>query len=97
MIRALSPAGLVWTTWPTVVASVALATVAGFVVPVSPGGLGVREWVLWTSLGSVIDKDLAVLASLGLRLTWVLGEVLAGAALIAFQPPAPIPDGAMKS
>ncbi|MDB5349130.1 MAG: putative integral rane protein [Planctomycetota bacterium] len=96
VIRSLSPAGLsssLWW-WPMAVASVALATVSGFVVPVSPGGLGVREWVLWTSLGAVIDKDLAVLASLGLRLVWVAGELLAGAALILVPAPAPIPDGA---
>ena len=53
----------------------ALATVAGFVVPISPGGLGVREWVLWTALASAIDRDLAVVAALVLRLAWVAGEV----------------------
>lgn len=71
------PIGLAHT--PAVVASVALATVAGFAVPISPGGLGVREWVLWTSLGSLIDRDRAVVAALALRLAWVVGEVLAGA------------------
>ena len=34
-----------------VIASVALATVAGFVVAVLPGGLGVREGVLMSALG----------------------------------------------
>lgn len=82
VIRALSPSGLPASAWPAAVASVALATVAGFVVPVAPGGLGVREWVLWTSLGSVLDRETAVLASLGLRLAWIAGEVLAAAALV---------------
>lgn len=91
VVRAIAPAGLPVSSWPTAIASVALATVAGFVVPVAPGGLGVREWVLWTSLGSVLDADLAVLASLGLRLAWVAGEVLAAAALVGVRPvPGPV-------
>jgi len=72
--------------WPLAVASVALATVAGFVVPIAPGGLGVREYVLWTALASALDRDLAVLAALVLRLSWVVGEVVAGAACLAIRP-----------
>jgi uncharacterized membrane protein YbhN (UPF0104 family) len=64
------------------VGSVALATVAGFVVPVAPGGLGVREWVLWTSLGAALDHDWAVVASLTLRLVWVVAEVAAAFVLV---------------
>lgn len=86
VIRALSPGGLPPSLGAAAVGSVALATVAGFAVPVSPGGLGVREWVLWTSLGSVMDRDLAVLASLGLRLAWVAGEIVAGAIFYAIRP-----------
>ena len=86
VIFAISRGGVPVASWPAVIGSVALATVAGFVVPIAPGGLGVREWVLWTSLGSVLDKELAVLASLGLRLAWVAGEVLAAAILIAIRP-----------
>ena len=96
-IRSVSPAGLGLADWPAAIGSVALATVAGFAVPVAPGGLGVRELVLWTSLEAVVDKDLAVLASLGLRMAWVAGEVLAGAALIVVRPPALIPDGTLAS
>jgi hypothetical protein len=94
VIRALSPAGLSPAVWPSVVGSVALATVAGFAVPVAPGGLGVREWVLWTSLGATIDKELAVLAALGLRLAWVIGEVVAGLGLLMVRPAPPCPSGA---
>ena len=68
-----------------VVGSVALATVAGFVVPVSPGGLGIREWALWTSLATLIDPPWAVVASLGLRLVWVTTEILAAAVLLPFS------------
>jgi uncharacterized membrane protein YbhN (UPF0104 family) len=77
VIEAIVPEGLGLSWWPAVIASVALATVAGFVVPVAPGGLGVREWVLWTGLGSALDHDRAVVSALVLRLVWVAGELLA--------------------
>jgi hypothetical protein len=77
VIEAIVPGGLARSWWPAVIASVALATVAGFVVPVAPGGLGVREWVLWTGLGSAIDHDRAVVSALALRLSWVVAELLA--------------------
>lgn len=93
ILRALTTSGVPLSLWTATIGSVALATVAGFVVGVAPGGLGVREWVLWTSLGSVIDKDLAVIASLGLRLAWVAGELLVAVALLLVSP-APAPAGA---
>ena len=65
------------------VASVALATVAGFAVAVAPGGLGVREWVLWTSLAAVVPHGRAVLAALLLRLVWLAAEVIAAGVLLA--------------
>ena len=88
LLASMIPGGLEPSAWPAVVASVALATVAGFVVPIAPGGLGVREWVLWTALAATIDRDLAVVAALALRLAWVLAEVGAGAALMAIRPKA---------
>lgn len=84
VILALVPAGLPRSAWPLAVASVALATVAGFAVPIAPGGLGVREWVLWTGLGSALDHDRAVLSALVLRLIWIVGEVIAAALLGPF-------------
>ncbi len=86
VIHALTPTGLPPSAWPLAMASVALATVAGFLVPVAPGGLGVREWVLWTALGSVLDHDRAVFASLALRLAWVVGEIVGAAALAPWRP-----------
>ncbi len=68
------------------VASVALATVAGFAVPIAPGGLGVREWVLWTALASSLDGDWAVVAALVLRLVWGFGEVLVAVVLFLIRP-----------
>jgi glycosyltransferase 2 family protein len=66
---------------PAVIASVALATVAGFVVAVLPGGLGVREGVLMSALAPALGSDHAVVAALVLRLVWVAAE-LAGAAVL---------------
>jgi hypothetical protein len=86
VLSSLMPTGLPISIWPTAIASVALATVAGFVIPISPGGLGVREWVLWTALGSVMDQDLAVVAALVLRLAWVIGEVLTAAIVVLIRP-----------
>jgi uncharacterized membrane protein YbhN (UPF0104 family) len=67
---------------PVVTAAVALATVAGFVVAVLPGGLGVREGVLMYVLGPTLGDDLAVVAALALRLVWVAAELLAAVVLL---------------
>ncbi len=88
VIQALGMATMPLSSWPIVVGSVALATVAGFAVPIAPGGLGVREWVLWTCLGSVLDRDLAVVSSLALRMAWIVGEIGAAAILLALRPSA---------
>ena len=94
VVRAFDPAGtdtliglgLV----PVVIASVALATVAGFLVAVLPGGLGVREGVLMSVLAPAIGSDQAVIASLVLRLVWVAAELVAAAILFPLfrRPPA---------
>ena len=88
VLAAIGPSMHLATEWPTIVGSVALATVAGFVVPIAPGGLGVREWVLWTALGSTIDRERAVVAALVLRLAWIVGEVAAAAILVPLRRPA---------
>lgn len=62
-------------------ASVALATVSGFVVAVLPAGLGVREGVLMYLMAPALGEDLAVVAALVLRLVWVVAELLAAAAI----------------
>ncbi len=72
---------------PVVIASVALATVAGFVVAVMPGGLGVREGVLMSALAPTLGADRAVVAALVLRLVWVAAEVLAAAVLVPILRP----------
>lgn len=86
VVRAVSPTGVAPEHWPVVIAGVALATVAGFVVAVLPGGFGVREGVIMATLAPAVGQDLAVVAALALRLTWVLAEVVAGAALALWRP-----------
>jgi glycosyltransferase 2 family protein len=76
--RALVMLGLV----PVVIASVALATVAGFVVAVLPGGLGVREGVLMSALAPALGSDRSVVAALMLRLVWVAAELAAALVLV---------------
>jgi uncharacterized membrane protein YbhN (UPF0104 family) len=102
VVRAVAPAGVAVSValWPAVVGAVALATVAGFVVAVLPGGLGVREGVLMTVLAPALgNDDTAVIAALALRLTWVLGELLAAALCALVRPPlplaAPVPEGSV--
>jgi glycosyltransferase 2 family protein len=92
VVRALVPAGVPLERWPTVVAGVALATVAGFAVAVLPGGLGVREGVLMTTLAPALGTDIAVVSALALRLAWVLAEVLAAVVLSVLRPPLPRPS-----
>jgi uncharacterized membrane protein YbhN (UPF0104 family) len=91
VVRAVDPAGqgVAPGLWPLVTASVAFATVAGFVVAVMPGGLGVREGVLMATLGPSLGEDSAVIAALALRLTWVLAEAAAAAALALLRPATP--------
>jgi hypothetical protein len=88
VVLALDPSGkgVSASTLPVLIGSVALATVAGFAVALAPGGLGVREWVLWTALGSVMDHEQAVLASLALRLAWVAGEGLTAGVVGLLKP-----------
>ena len=75
-----------WSSWWHSTASVGLAYVAGFVILVVPGGLGVRELLLSPFVVSEIarapgvDEDkaraLAVLAVIVLRMIWTAAEVV---------------------
>ena len=51
----------------------------GFVVAVLPGGLGVREGVLMSALAPALGSESAVIASLALRLVWVIAELAVAA------------------
>jgi uncharacterized membrane protein YbhN (UPF0104 family) len=89
VVRAIAVSGVPVRYWPAVIGGVALATVAGFAVAVLPGGLGVREGVLMTTLTPALGADTAVIAALAWRLTWVLGEVLAAGVHSLVRPPRP--------
>jgi uncharacterized membrane protein YbhN (UPF0104 family) len=94
VVRAFDPAGAdnvaALGLAPVVIASVSLATLAGFVVAVLPGGLGVREGVLMWALAPGLGSDHAVVAALVLRLVWVVAEVVAAAVFFPwFRGPIP--------
>lgn len=61
---------------PIAMASVAFATVAGFVIAVTPGGLGIREGILMYALGPALGDEAAIVAAMALRLVWVAAEIL---------------------
>lgn len=96
LLEAMSPQGD-WTAarGVAVLGTVALAYVAGFVVLVTPGGLGVREWVLLQTLPSALSgmetspAVLAALAALYLRLIWTVAEVTCAALLYLLRPASP--------
>lgn len=74
-------------------AAVTLSYVIGFVVLVSPGGLGAREAVLLSILGGPV----AAVVALVLRLVWTSFEILAAGTLYFLAPgrrvsPSPVPS-----
>lgn len=91
-LKALGVAGALEVSMiPNLVAGVSLATVAGFIVLILPGGLGAREFVLIAVLTPALSGQMigsstmsvelsAVLAAGLLRIIWLLTEtVVAGA------------------
>lgn len=82
---------------PRYLASVAMATLAGFVVIFVPGGLGIREAVLAElmapHLGGLVAKAalLAVASAAVLRVVWVVSELAISGILYWWGPPAESP------
>lgn len=72
------------TLWAIMTASVAFATIAGF-VSMMPGGLGTREWILIETLGPIVGTPQVMLAAGIMRLQWVITELLAGSVLWYFD------------
>lgn len=70
--------------WAIMTASVAFATIAGF-VSLTPGGLGTREWILIETLGPFIGTPQVMLAAGIVRLQWIFTELLAGSVLWYFD------------
>ncbi len=87
-LHAILGGGLTWTTATLgrVIASQALANVAGFVILVAPAGLGVREFILTVLLAPDLERiadlepeearGVAVLTALVVRLVWTASELL---------------------
>ncbi len=94
-IRSLAPAWPAWPAqYPAELGMIALAYVAGFVILVAPGGLGVREWLLLQTLAPALagtaeaPEAVAAMVALTLRLIWTMAEV-AVACVIYWIAPAP--------
>jgi uncharacterized membrane protein YbhN (UPF0104 family) len=99
------PAALTADAFLQCLAAVAVSYVAGFVILVSPGGLGAREAVLLVMLtgplreaaGEALAAPLAAVVAIVLRLVWTAFEV--GCALMLYwlarparvRQPAPVP------
>lgn len=80
-------------------AAVALSYVAGFVVLVSPGGLGAREFVLQqvlipqlTPFTGTAAAGVAAITAVSLRLVWTIFEVGCALVLLAVGRSEPTPD-----
>ena len=71
-------------------AAVAFANVAGFVILVVPGGLGVREYLIALLLGTAGPKEFLAASAILLRLNWIVDETLLALGLY-FIKPAPSP------
>lgn len=78
------------TIFPVLLASVALATVLGF-VSLLPGGVGVREWALDWLMVPQIGEVAALAGAIVLRLVWLLTELLISV-ILYFGLPSPARD-----
>jgi uncharacterized membrane protein YbhN (UPF0104 family) len=80
------PPALTLDSWAQCTASIAFANVAGFVIVVAPGGLGVREYLLRMLLSSLGPGRYIAAAALLLRLDWIAAEALFAACTYWLKP-----------
>lgn len=85
VIRSITPQPIRMEAMPPIIACVALATVAGFVVAIFPGGLVIREGIIMAALAPAVGNSVAVVAAIGLRLTWIAAELAAAACLMPIR------------
>lgn len=90
VLQSISTDAIDFSQFPVWLASVTLATFAGFVVLVAPGGLGVREWVLVEMLKDQpgMGAEKALVAAGMLRIVWFAAELSAAVILYAIRPKA---------
>lgn len=62
--------------WPILMASYSMAWVVGFLVFLTPGGLGVREGALTLLLSAILPSPIATLIALLARIGWSLTEIV---------------------
>jgi hypothetical protein len=80
--------------YPSYLSAVSLSYVAGFVILIAPGGLGVREFILMETLTPRFSvfleptaaRGLAIVVALLLRLSWTVGEVAVALTLYFIRP-----------
>ncbi len=92
-IQALSPDPISWSDWPRWTAATSLSIVLGFLALFSPGGLGVREWILMEILEPELGP-LALVATVLSRIIWLVGECGAAGILYYWPVRAVKDDGA---
>jgi uncharacterized membrane protein YbhN (UPF0104 family) len=80
------PPALSWTVWGRLTTAMALAYVAGFLVLVVPGGIGVREFFLLHLLADLGTAQEVAAAVLLLRLVWTAAEAVAAGAVFFWRP-----------
>lgn len=69
-------AELDWSQVPALIFGFSIAWLAGFVVPGSPGGIGVREAVLAVALGPIVGSAEIIVLGLVFRVVSTLGDAL---------------------
>jgi hypothetical protein len=67
--------GIGFELWPMMAAAYSLAWVAGFLVFLTPGGLGIREAVIALLLSPFLPLPVATLIALLARVWWLLAEI----------------------
>lgn len=83
---------LSWTAFPGICGVYALSHLAGVLAMISPGGLGVREGALSLQLSRVLPAGVAVTAAIGVRLWFVLLELLSLGVVLLLSPTLPGSD-----
>lgn len=80
VVAALAPNhSVAFSNWPRIMGAMMLGTVGGFALPILPGGIGLREWIIDELTGGLLGPDLAIASALGLRFVWVVAELVAAA------------------
>ena len=62
-----------------IAASLIIADMIGFIVLIAPGGLGVREGIMFALLATLGDKNLALILPIGTRIMGMISDFLLGA------------------